>query len=77
MSKLPCPECNKKHNKFPRTCYHAAMSSNTHAVIARLASLGTSDQQQWAQEAKVKWEAMQEYVKAIFPNEGELKSLTS
>lgn len=72
--KLSCPECGKKHNKFPSTCYYAAMADNTHVVIARVASLGTSDQKQWAQESKTKWEAMQTYVRTVFPNNGQLKS---
>jgi hypothetical protein len=61
--KLNCPECGKRHNKFPRTCYHASMNDNTHAVIARLASHGTSEQQQWAKDAAFKWKAMQDYIK--------------
>ncbi len=49
------------------------MNDNTHCVIARVASNGTSDQQEWAQQAKIKWEAMETYILNMFPNEVGLK----
>lgn len=59
-----CPKCGKRHNKFPRNCYHEVMNDNSHAVIAKLASLGTSEQQEWAKEVKSNWKAMQDYIKS-------------
>lgn len=49
------------------------MNDNSHAVIARVASYGNSDQQAWAKEAAVTWEKMEAYVAEMFPNDGGLK----
>lgn len=61
--KQSCPKCGKRHNKFPHKCYNECQNENTHAVIARVASNGNSDQEAWAQEASAKYEAMQAYIK--------------
>lgn len=71
--KQSCPKCGKRHNKFPRNCYYEFMNDNTHAVIARVASYGTSEQQQWAREAASNWKAMQAYIEVEFPNQDGLK----
>lgn len=63
MNRLPCPECNKKHNKFPSVCYYRAMSKNIYPVEYR----------QSEQEAKLKWAAMREYISIMFPNNSELR----
>ena len=53
-----CPICSKTHRKFPRKCYESARDDHLHAVIARLASLGSSDQQAWSQRAQAVWDEM-------------------
>lgn len=63
-----CPKCNKKHHKFPRSCYYDAHSDNTHAVIAQLASYGNVEQKEWAKQVKANWDRMNEYARANFPN---------
>lgn len=64
-----CPACNKRHNKFPRKCYYFAHAEYAHCVIAKLASLGNAQQQEFDKQAKDNWEKMSAYARLNFPDD--------
>jgi hypothetical protein len=72
----PCPFCNVRHRNLPQACFYSVHADHVHVVIARVASLGTSEQQEWAKEATTRWTSMRDYVKSQWPNDELLSRFT-
>jgi len=61
---MGCPLCQKNHRAFPRKCYYEVHGDHTHGVIAKLASLGSSQQVEYAKALASRMDEMEEYVKS-------------